>query len=398
MIIPQKPKNEAQRLRAVRSYKLLDTLPEDDYDAITQLVADFLSAPISLVTLLDADINFLKSHHGTQLKETPRDLSFCAHAILSKDAIFEVSDARLDPKFKKNPLVGKNDVIFYAGVPLINSEGYPLGTLCVIDNKPRTLSEHEKNTLITLAKQVVKLFELHKHNNELSLAKKTLLQRNKQLKEFAGVVSQDLKSPLANITSLSRLIKEEYKQIFDAQGMEYLDYIEESSDRLSEYIDGMLKYYKSDDLLKESNKQVSLHRICYKIEDILFIDNSEFKYPKEDVQMHLNKAALEQILLNLIGNSLKYNTSKIPFIALNSSQDEKHYIFSIVDNGIGIDADKQELMFDLFKTGNDTDRNGKKGSGIGLATVKNLVIKLGGTISVDSEVGKGATFTFSVAK
>lgn len=287
---------------------------------------------------------------------------------------------------------------FYAGVPLVDSNGYALGTLCVFDRKPRKLIEDQKSTLLLLSKQIMKLFELNKSNLQLNQTKLLLEERNDTLKQFAGLVSHDLKSPLANITSLSRLLKDEYIEKFDPQGLEYLNYIEESSDHLRDYIDGMLLFYKSDELVDEQQTEVSLNSIFDDIEEMLFVDHSVFKYDKTDSNIFVNKPALTQILLNLVGNALKYNQKETPEVEVRFSQNDAFYTFSVIDNGNGIDERDQELIFEIFKTIDEKDRHGKKGSGIGLATVKNLVTKLGGTIHVTSEKGVGSTFTFTVKK
>ncbi|EDM44077.1 sensor histidine kinase/GAF domain hybrid protein [unidentified eubacterium SCB49] len=398
MISPKVPINEKERLDAVKSYKLVDTLPESEYDNITSLVSDICELPISLITLLDSDRNFFKSHHGIDIQESPRDISFCGHAINQEEDIFIINDARLDARFKDNPLVKESQAIFYAGAPLINPDGLKLGTLCVFDTKPRELTESQIKVLINMAKQVVKLFELHKKNNELLEIEEQLLDRNVQLKSFAGIVSHDLKSPLANITSLARLFKEEYLSALDDNAIEYLDYIEESSDTLREYIDGMLIFYKSDELVSENKKDFNLKELFKDIEEILFVDFSEFKFPNEDLFIHANRAALFQVLMNLVGNSIKYNDNKSPLVSITFSATNDFYYFEVKDNGVGIAKDKQESIFDLFKTGDNTDRFGKKGTGIGLATVKAIVTKLGGEIQVVSEIGKGATFSFSIKK
>ncbi|RDK85400.1 sensor histidine kinase [Marinirhabdus gelatinilytica] len=398
MISPQNPENETERLKEVKSYSLLDTLPEQEYDDITELIANICDTPISLVTLLDSDRNFLKSHYGVPFNESPRAISFCGHAILEPEDIFVVEDARMDPRFAENPLVKEHNAIFYAGAPLRSKNGYPLGTLCIFDTKPRTVSKRQKTIIVAMAQQVVKLFELHRNNILLENNKKQLEKRNEELKNFAAVVSHDLKSPLGNITSLAKLLREEYKFSFDEPGIQYLDYIEESSLTLNKYIDGMLGYYKSDDLLAENRKETSLLSIYEEIEDILFVDNEEFKHPTEDVTIKVNRSALLQIFLNLVGNALKYNHNEVPHVSTTFSQDETHYIFTVQDNGIGIDKEKQEVIFQLFKTVGDKDRHGEKGSGIGLATVLNLVTKLGGTISLESKPKKGTTFTFTILK
>ena len=143
----QLPSHEKHRLAALRSYHLLDTLPEKDFDNITSLAANICETPISLITLLDINSSFLKSHFGISLNESELDTSFCAHAISEENKIFIVEDARKDERFKNNPLVTEMEAIFYAGVPLINSEGYPLGTLCIFDTKPRTLTKQQKSAV-----------------------------------------------------------------------------------------------------------------------------------------------------------------------------------------------------------------------------------------------------------
>lgn len=398
MISPKTPQNEKDRINAVNSYNLLDTIEEVAYDNITSLIAEICDIPVSLVTLLDTERNYLKSHHGVDIQESPREISFCGHAINHDEEIFIVEDARKDPRFIGNPLVEEANTIFYAGAPLINPQGFKLGTLCVFDTKPRTLTESQKRVLINMSKQVVKLFELHKKNKELKEVEEQLIERNRNLKSFAGIVSHDLKSPLATITSLARLLKEDHFKDLDIEAKQYLDYIEESSGTLKEYIDGMLAHYKSDSLISETKKEFQLLELMEDIEEILFVDNSEFKYPKEKILVYANKAALFQVFINLVGNSLKYNHNKKPFISITFSENESFYHFQVIDNGIGIEKDKQEQMFELFNSGDQSDKFGKKGTGIGLATVKTLVTKLGGEIKVNSTLGKGTTISFTIKK
>jgi GAF domain-containing protein len=168
LIKPQIPDNEQERLNALKSYYLLDTLPEKDFDNITALTASICDVPISLVTLLDADRNFLKSHYGVDLSESPRDLSFCGHAILDETDIFIIEDATKDPRFKDNPLVTEMMAVFYAGVRLLSPDGLPLGTLCIFDKKPRKLTDKQKTALVALAYQVVQLFEARKKKQSLN--------------------------------------------------------------------------------------------------------------------------------------------------------------------------------------------------------------------------------------
>ncbi|MEO2035076.1 MAG: GAF domain-containing protein, partial [Planctomycetaceae bacterium] len=148
------PDSESARLDALRQYRLLDTSPEDAFDDITTLAAQICGVPIALMVLLDDDRQWFKSRVGLDAQQTSRDHAFCAHAIL-KDELLVVEDARSDDRFSSNPLVtGNPDIRFYAGAPLVNSEGHALGTLCVIDRKPRKLDSRKSSALEILARQV----------------------------------------------------------------------------------------------------------------------------------------------------------------------------------------------------------------------------------------------------
>lgn len=164
------PTQEAARLEALRQYKVLDTPAEHSYDDITSLAAFICDVPIALISLVDAERQWFKSKVGLVAQETSRDVSFCAHAILSS-AIMIVSDASGDERFADNPLVtGEPGIRFYAGVPLISPGGQPLGTLCVIDRKARTLNAHQIKALEALARQVVMQLELQRVSSQLAEA------------------------------------------------------------------------------------------------------------------------------------------------------------------------------------------------------------------------------------
>ena len=398
MIAPKLPKNEKQRLKAVKEYKLLDTLPEEDFDNITNLVANICDVPISLITLIDADRNFLKSHYGIPFNESPRNISFCGHAILENSPIFIIEDTTKDQRFYDNPLIKDHNVKFYAGVPLINPEGFPLGTLCVYDVKPKKLTKQQQEAMIILAKQVVNLFELRLKNNQLTNAYYLLDERHQSLKTFAGKVSHDLKSPLANITSLSQLFKDELKASNPEINLEYLDFIEESADTLRAYIDGILKHYKSEALLQDKKQTIDLSNIFNDVKQMLSLKDTQFKLKNNSNLGDINKSAITQIILNLVDNAVKYNTNNNPLVVLDYKENETHHHFSVSDNGNGIPESKKESLFDLFNTAHDSDKYGNKGTGIGLYTVKTLVEKLGGEVSLTSKVNEGTTFSFSVEK
>ena len=157
--------DESARLNALKRYGILDTLSDELLDGITQVAADLCETPIALISLVDPTRQWFKSCIGLQAKETPRDVAFCAHAIQNPDALMEVEDARLDARFRDNPLVtGDPNIRFYAGKPLVTPDGFALGTLCVIDDKPRKLTQSQRNGLIRLSKVVIDLFNERYHS------------------------------------------------------------------------------------------------------------------------------------------------------------------------------------------------------------------------------------------
>jgi diguanylate cyclase (GGDEF)-like protein len=170
MQIPDIPVDEARRLTALHATRLLGSAPEEAFDRITRMAARLLDAPTALVSLVDKDVQWFKSRCGFEATETARDISFCGHAILEREPMV-ISDATKDPRFRDNPLVtGEPHVRFYVGVPLYSVDRLPIGTLCVLDTKPRQLAADELDLLRDLARMVEQLI----HHRQLATAAQAL--------------------------------------------------------------------------------------------------------------------------------------------------------------------------------------------------------------------------------
>lgn len=401
MIKAPVPENESLRQNDLKKYMILDSVEEEQFNRITELASIICETPISVISIIDKDRQWFKSRYGKmQVTETSRDIAFCAHAILDPDNIMEVNDVQNDDRFRDNPLTtGEPHISFYAGSPLISEAGFPLGVLCVIDHKPRKLSDQQLKALKMLSEWVVVQMELKKKNKELELMHAELQSTIKELKHFAQVISHDLRSPLRGIMILARELETDYGNLLDEEGKRITGYIYNRSVFMNKMVQQLLEYASTPRLLKDAREHFSVSSLFD--ETALMLDVPEHftvEYSTISSEMTAPKMAVQQILLNLCTNAIKYNDKQVGVLKLDFKENATHYQFSVEDNGPGIPESFQSKMYDLFQTLNVSDRNSEKGTGIGLTTVKKLVESLGGTIELHSEQGKGCRFLFTISK
>ncbi|RYY34958.1 MAG: GAF domain-containing sensor histidine kinase [Sphingobacteriaceae bacterium] len=400
MLIPPVMINEAERLEALQSYNIFDTAEEKDFDALTALASAICKVPIALITFIDEKRQHFKSHHGTDFTENMRDLSFCTHAIASGDDIMIVPDASLDERFADNPMVtGPTQVAFYAGVPLVNEDGYALGTICIIDQQVHTLEPEQTEALKTLAQQVVDKLELRRKVMRLEKTNQELLNSNVIIQKFATMAAHDIKNPLSSILLTSQALRQRHEKMQDSSCLRLVDLNITSAKNLLGLVDEMLAYSKSPELLLAKKQQISINALLHKVISLLNVpDNVDILLPDESSVIYFSGIALEQIMINLLSNAIRYNDKEEGVITIRFKQSDGFYQFEVEDNGVGIAEQYHEKIFASNFTLKNTDRFNEKGSGIGLSTVKDLVSVLGGDISVKSETGKGSIFYMNFKK
>lgn len=397
---PEIPDNEDLRFESLDAYKILDTLPEEEYDALTKIAAEICGTPIALVTLIDNNRQWFKSHHGLNETETPRDFAFCAHAINTPDELFIIPDATKDIRFHDNPLTVKDpNIIFYAGAPLNTKDGYSLGTLCVIDTKPREgLTESQKESLKALANQVISQFELRKKNRILEELNDEIIKKNVQLNHFAHRLTHDLKVPIRGVNSLLTFIKEDYKTLIKNTELETcIDLIYSRNEYMDFLINGILEY------TKVSNDQICFEDFNVKSTIEYIVDNGDLNiathihYRNCDTVVRHSKIGFIQIIQNLLSNTAKHTDKEECNVWISLTENETNYSFVYEDDGPGIPEKYWLKVFELFETVNS--KYGKN-AGIGLSTIKAIVDRVVGTIYLKNREDnrKGVCFCFVLPK
>ena len=394
------PENEADRLIALRSYNIFDTAEESDFDAIASLASAICGVPIALITFIDEKRQWFKSHKGTEFTENLRELSFCTHVIASDDDILIIPDARTDERFVDNPMVtGETQVTFYAGVPLVNEDGFALGTLCVIDQQVQRLTDDQEQALKTLGRQVIDKLELRRKVASLEKANQDLLNSNVLIQKFASMAAHDIKNPLSSILLTSQALKIRQEKLGDEGCLRLVDLNITSTKNLLELVEEMLAYSKSPSLLLAKKQNFELNSLINKVISLLAVpENVAIILPNQSHKLYFSIIALEQILINLLSNAIRYTNKEKSYIKIRFEQDDDFYRLEVEDNGVGIAEQYHEKIFANNFTLKITDRYNKKGSGIGLSTVKDLLNVLNGNIYVKSVPGEGATFFIVIKK
>lgn len=402
MIEPRIPENEEGRLANLKSYHILDTLPENEYDEITFLASQICGTNISLISLIDETRQWFKSHHGLEATETPKEYAFCAHAINDPYNILIVPDSRIDERFHDNPLVtGNPHVIFYVGVPLVSPLGFPLGTLCVIDSKPKKLNELQLKALKALANQLIKLLDLRITLIELSKSELKLKELNATKDRLFSIIGHDLRGPLCNFKLVVDLLLDDFDFSNSSSLMDILKGVQKSAGLTFELLEGLLLWARSQqNEIVFSPKQIALDEIVVKTIDLLsdVCKSKEIVVVNNVIERTLvfaDENMLTIVVRNLISNAIKF-TPKGKQIQVSVNKSQTEHIITVKDEGVGVKPENMHKLFKNTETFTTFGTNGEKGTGLGLLLCKDFIMKHNGTIWAESELGKGSAFMFSL--
>jgi len=402
MIVAPLPENEGERMEALKSYAVLDTPKEEDYDEIVKLASDICQVPISLISLIDMNRQWFKANVGLDADETPRDVAFCTHAILTEDILI-VEDALQDNRFFDNPLVtGHPDIRFYAGMPLTSSDGYKLGTLCVIDQKPRGLDELQIQALKVLSRQVMNHLDKRLKVNQLNESLLKINIQHAQLEELYSsnnrmltIIGHDLRGPLSTLKSMLEMLGDGYISEEDFKSMtEKLAVSLKYSDELIENL--MAWARKQFDKQVVEPRNVDIHQKVDASFDLLSFAATKkgTKLVNEiapGTQIKTDENMLHFMLRNIISNANKFTENGSIRVGIAEVGDEWH--ITIADTGLGMPPEKLSRLFNWDGKMSTYGTSGEKGSGLGLSMSQEFARKLGGRIEVASEMGNGSVFT-----
>lgn len=393
--------DEARRLQAVRRYDILDTPPDDAYDRITTLAARLFQVPIALISIVDTDRVWFKSREGLDITETGRDLGLCASAVFHSGP-YIIEDAAKDACALSNPLVaGELGFRFYAAAPLITADGFNLGTLCVIDSKPRTLSQLEIENLRDLASVVMDQLELRlaliRSVAELNNTKSSADNESLVKTSFISTLCHELRSPLHSMLGYAQLL-ELPMQSEEAHQLASVQEIIKAGRHQAKLIDQILDLAVTESgALSIAREPVPLFEVLEECQSMMkpqaHMRGVELKFSGKDMnwRVYADRTKLKQIFINLLSNAIKYNREWGAVTVECAQCSPERIRVSVRDTGMGLPPEKMGHLFQPYnRLGQES--GSEEGMGIGLTVTKKLVEMMEGSIGVESTVEVGSVF------
>jgi len=387
MQAPSAHPKEPQRLAVLRSYQILDTLPEAVFDDLTKLAAHICDVPMATISLVDQDRQWFKSAIGIGAPETPREVSFCGHAILG-NGLMEVSDTHQDKRFADNPIVTDGPKIrFYAGAPLTDVSGMPLGTLCVVDSKPRSLSVEQREALNALARLVVHQLEIRKTNLGLQdlmvkfsgedPAKK---ERLAALGQLSGGVAHEINNPLTIIHGMIEILGMKIRR---EQNVEHeLEALKKATQRVAQVVTGLKNFAQQRTLtsLKPLAMQDLFKKLQTRFETLAQTANVTILWPEDEIaRVNVDEAQIFMAIEHVIKNAVEAaSASADRVVKIESHVDDGFWALRCTDTGSGITTENLQRLFEPFFTTKPTG----SGQGLGLSVARGIIMAHGGSVDL----------------
>jgi signal transduction histidine kinase len=392
---------EKARLAALHRSHILDTPRERRFDDLVEVAAQVCGTPIALMNLVDAERQWGKALVGLEDSTAPREESFCAVAIETADDLLVVEDTATDSRFAANvQVLNEPKLRFYAGAPIVDREGYALGTVCVADRVPRRLEPGQLAALQALARQAMAQIELGIALEQERESVRRLRRLDRARDQFLSTVSHELRTPLTSIRGWLDLILEDGHKL-DTEQLEFLGRVDRNADRLGRLVDDLLDLTRSDagrlvmdtapvDLtglvrdavasMENDDKAARLHLSCRIADSVRVIGDA---------------SRLDQVIDNLCSNAIKYTPAggRVEVVL-----EARHGAAIIVvrDDGIGIPSDEREHLFKRFFRASTAVGGRIPGTGLGLAISKAIVEGHGGSIATGDGPAGGTAMTVTL--
>jgi signal transduction histidine kinase len=402
--------NEARRVAALLEYDVVGSAPETAYDELTELAAQICQCPFAVISIIDATNLCTKSCYGMPYLNglAPRDKFICSAAICGSDLLV-VPDCSEDERFAHLPGIGGEPYIrFYCGMPLFNPEDHALGTLCVMDLRPRQITLDQANGVRKLARQAARLLELRRSLIQLVHARQQLQDNNRRLETasqqksaFVASMSHELRTPLNAIIGLTEMMYTNVTRFGTAEAQEPLRRVHAAGAHLLGLINQVLDLSKIEagkldlrpqtiDLASLLDETIGTARpLAERNRNRLVLEMQE-----NLGALTIDPMRLRQILLNLLSNACKFTEQgEIKLRASKAANGRDWIELSVLDNGIGMTAEQQARVFDEFNQADALTAQRFGGTGLGLSITRKLARMMGGDVTVASEPDRGSAFT-----
>ncbi len=392
------PEREQERLNWLQRLGILDTDFERAYDDIVQLAGTICGVPIALISFIDEQRQWFKARVGIDVRETPRELAFCAHAIMGRE-IFEVGDASLDPRFRDNELVtGEPRIRFYAGAPLLTPSGLALGTVCVIDRIPRQLTQIQRDGLQCLSRQVMQLLTLRTATQVLNRQTDSLLATVEAHDYLMSVVAHDLRAPFISQVGLCDLIDAMLEAGDAGDAQRKVAALRASALSAAQLVDNLLAWsLRGKQAMQPQPETLAATDAIEEVWQVYQVSAQSKQITLTlsgnlTLNVHADRNLLRSILMNLLGNALKFSPPARPIVIDLSVSDRNEACIAVIDRGVGITADQVAALFNGEWAESTRGTLGERGSGLGLRLCEMLAKRSGGSINAQSELGVGSRF------